>query len=985
MSDGHGGTASETIQITVNEVNQAPVLGTIGNRTVQVGNTLTFTVTATDADLPANLLTLSSSVLPTGATFDSTTGVFSWSPTAGQTGDTPLTFTVTDNGSPQLSDSETITITVTAEANQAPVVNDQTFVVAENSANGTVVGTIVATDPNVGQLLSYALTGTAFAVNPTTGQITVANSALLNFETTPSFALTGTVTDNGTPSLNDTAVITINLSDVNEAPVLGAIGNQSVNELAPLAFTASATDVDAGQTLSYSVDAAALALGMTINATTGQFSWTPTEAQGPGVYNVTITVADSGTPQLTDSETIQITVNEVNQNPVLGAIGDRTVNEGATLTFTINATDADLPANTLTFSANNLPSGATFDAATRTFSWTPTEAQGPGVFTGITFSVSDGQGGTASETIQITVNEVNQAPVLGAIGNRTVQVGNTLTFTVTATDADLPANQLTLSSSALPTGATFDLNTGVFSWTPTAGQTGDTSLTFTVTDNGTPQLVDIETITITVTAVTENRNPDAVDDTATTKKNQQVAVNVLANDVDPDGDALSITAVTNPQHGTIEIQGACLVYTPDYGFTGVDSVLYTVSDGKGGTDTATFTITVKSVRNHKPEAKNDRYAVNEDEVLTVSAPGVLANDRDQDGDALTASLVAGPRHGTLAFNADGSFVYTPDANFHGKDFFTYRVSDGEAQSRIAKVFIKVHSMNDAPVLNAIADQTVEQASKLRVNVTASDVDGRRDKLTFSLADGAPAGATINARTGEFNWTPSAQQGPGVYEITVKVTDGKATDLETFTVTVTERIIKETLVIKGTTGCDVIKVCEADGGTLNVSVNGEKTVYKLASGTKIEVNGLDGNDAIFLKALNRDATVYGGNGNDLIDARQVTSGNVRLFGENGSDVLIGGCGDDLLDGGNGKDLLIGGGGNDQLKGENGKDWLFGGKGDDALFGGNARDLLIGGDGDDFLNGGRGKDVTNQDRSYWDKLKTDLSKRDWVKEFLDCRLT
>jgi VCBS repeat-containing protein len=506
-----------------------------------------------------------------------------------------------------------------------------------------------------------------------------------------------------------------------------------------------------------------------------------------------------------------------------------------------------------------------------------------------------------------------------------------------------------------------------------------------VTDNGTPQLSDSETITITVTDVTENHNPDAVDDAATTRKNRQVAVNVLANDSDPDGDELTISAVTDPQHGTIEIQGACLVYTPEYGFTGVDSVVYTISDGKGGTDTATFTITVKSDRNHKPEAKNDRYEVSEDEVLTVSAPGVLGNDRDRDGDSLSATLVAGPRHGTLVFNADGSFVYTPDANFHGKDYFTYRVSDGEAESRVAKVVIRVHAVNDAPVLDALADQTVEQGSKLRVIVTATDVDGRGDKLTFSLADGAPAGATINARTGEFKWTPSAQQGPGVYEITVNVTDGEATDSETFTVTVTERIIRETLVIKGTTGCDVIKVCEEDGGLLKVSVNGATSTYKLLDGTTVEVQGGDGNDAITLKGLNREATVYGGNGNDFISARGVTNGSVRLFGENGCDVLIGGCGDDLLDGGNGKDLLIGGGGEDQLKGENGKDWLFGGKGDDALFGGNARDLLIGGDGDDFLNGGHGKDVTIQDRSYWDKLKTCLSNRDWVKEFLDCRLT
>src|SRR5438105_7677147 len=99
-----------------------------------------------------------------------------------------------------------MTITLT-NVNDAPVVNDQAFSVAENSANGTVVGTIVASDVDTGQTRTFTVTGgtgqAAFAVNATTGQITVANSAALNFETTPSFTLNVTVTDNGTPQLSD--------------------------------------------------------------------------------------------------------------------------------------------------------------------------------------------------------------------------------------------------------------------------------------------------------------------------------------------------------------------------------------------------------------------------------------------------------------------------------------------------------------------------------------------------------------------------------------------------------------------------------------------------------------------------------------------------------------------------------------------------------------------------------------------------------------
>ena len=206
---------------------------------------------------------------------------------------------------------------------------------------------------------------------------------------TPSVTIT--VTDNGTGNLTDSETFTITVGDVNDAPVLAAIGNQSVNEGSTLTFTASATDADLpSQTLTYSLDAGSLALGMTIDANTGVFSWTPTEAQGGLTPSVTITVTDNGTGNLTDSETFTITVGDVNDAPVLAAIGNQTVNEGATLSFTASATDADLPSQTLTYSldAASLALGMTIDANTGVFSWTPTEAQG-GLTPSVTITVTD--------------------------------------------------------------------------------------------------------------------------------------------------------------------------------------------------------------------------------------------------------------------------------------------------------------------------------------------------------------------------------------------------------------------------------------------------------------------------------------------------------------------------------------------------------------------------------------------------------------------
>ena len=236
----------------------------------------------------------------------------------------------------------------------------------------------------------------------------------------------------------------------NTAPTLANPGDKTVNEGSLLTFTLSATDPDSGQTISYSISGGSQS-GMSLNSSTGAFSWTPTEAQGQGSYPFTFRVTDNGTPVLYDEESITITVNEVNVAPVLAAIGAQTVDELTALSFTATATDADLPANTLTFSLIGAPAGATITAG-GAFSWTPTEAQGPNDYT---FKVRVTDNGTGAlydeEEITVHVDEVNQPPVLAAIGDQTVDEGDDAELHGQATDADIPANTLTYSlSGSLP-------------------------------------------------------------------------------------------------------------------------------------------------------------------------------------------------------------------------------------------------------------------------------------------------------------------------------------------------------------------------------------------------------------------------------------------------------------------------------------------------------------------------------------------------------
>ncbi|HYT60697.1 MAG TPA: putative Ig domain-containing protein, partial [Haliangiales bacterium] len=200
----------------------------------------------------------------------------------------------------------------------------------------------------------------------------------------------------------------------NQPPVLAPIGDKTINEGSALIFTASATDPDNGQTLTYSLDAGAPA-GASINASSGVFLWTPAEFHGPGNYPVNIRVTDNGSPQLSDTETIAITVNEVNAAPSLTFIDDQFVNQGSTLTFSVFANDPDVPANTLTFSLDpGAPAGASINPSTGLFTWTTAANQAPGA-TPLTVRVTDNGAPPLgdAQSFDITVNASTELKLTG--------------------------------------------------------------------------------------------------------------------------------------------------------------------------------------------------------------------------------------------------------------------------------------------------------------------------------------------------------------------------------------------------------------------------------------------------------------------------------------------------------------------------------------------------------------------------------------------
>jgi VCBS repeat-containing protein len=284
-----------------------------------------------------------------------------------------------------------------------------------------------------------------------------------------------------------------------------------------------------------------------------------------------------------------------------------------------------------------------------------------------------------------------------------------------------------------------------------------------------------------------NSAPVAVNDAYSTAEDTVLLVaapGVLGNDSDVDGDALTAVLVAGPSNGVLTLNAdGSFSYTPAANFNGSDSFTYKANDGAADSNVATVSITVTAV-NDAPVAVNDAYSTAEDTVLLVAAPGVLGNDSDVDGDALTAVLVAGPSNGVLTLNADGSFSYTPAANFNGSDSFTYKANDGAADSNVATVSITVTAVNDAPVAvndaYSTAEDTVLLVAAPGVLGNDSDVDG--DALTAVLVAGPSNGVlTLNA-DGSFSYTPAANFN-GSDSFTYKANDGAA-DSNVATVSIT---------------------------------------------------------------------------------------------------------------------------------------------------------------------------------------------------------
>lgn len=299
-----------------------------------------------------------------------------------------------------------------------------------------------------------------------------------------------------------------------------------------------------------------------------------------------------------------------------------------------------------------------------------------------------------------------------------------------------------------------------------------------------------------------NRTPDTVVDTVTTAEDATVTIDVVSG-ADPDapaGDVVTVTEVSQPQNGTVSVDGGSLTYTPNSGFHGTDTFTYTISDEDsplhihglrgllgallGGdalhTNTATVTVIVTPV-NDKPTAVDDAITVEEDSGPTVI--DVLGNDTDIDGDELTVAAVGSAGNGTVSL-VGGVVTYTPEDDFAGTDSFAYTVTDGNGGTATATVTVTVNPVNDAPI--GVEDNyTTKANTPLTIaapGVLGNDVDADGDDLRVIIGSTATDGTVVLNSDGSFTYVPNPNF-HGTDSFTYTVCDGNG-GIATATVTIT---------------------------------------------------------------------------------------------------------------------------------------------------------------------------------------------------------
>ena len=668
---------------------------------------VTLNVLDNDTDLNGDALTLVAVDAPVGGTvaFEAD-GTVTYTPNDNFAGVDRFSYTVSD-GTAEARGRVTVTV---AGVNDPPVaVDDEATVSGDNYYYGTEIEVLQNdVDPDGGPLtiesVSAPENGAAEFLYSYT-QFDGSSVGFIRYQPNYGFFGTDTFTYTVVDEGGATATATVRVR-VNGAPQFTSAPQTEAVVGEPYAFTVTTEDPNGDavtlRAQTYYSDALPAWLSFTDNGDgTGTFSGTPSEDDLNSVVDLFVVASDGATETSYYFSIYVRSESDVNRPPV--AVDDEaTVRENGFVVIAVTENDTDPNGDFLYVGG---VSSATFGEVDRGYN-TVVYRPYPG-FSGtdtFEYTVADGRGGEATATVTVTVTPVNDDPAFTALPSPQAVVGQRYEGAVAATDPD--GDALTLSTGPLPSWLSFRDNgdgTGVLVGTPRPSDEGLFRVVLRASDGTatTTQAIDVSvTGSGEPPAGTAPRDtpPTVAPDVATTAEDRPVTVDVLRNDADPEGGLPALVAVTQPANGVARAnRDGTVTYTPEADFNGSDFFTYSAHARNGRVASAQVAVQVQAV-NDAPVAADDVFAATGGEPLEVRAPGLLENDRDRDGDRLTAALGTAPpaSEGAVVVRPDGSFTFTPADGFAGESRFTYVVRDGNGGEATAVATVRVGGAVGAP-------------------------------------------------------------------------------------------------------------------------------------------------------------------------------------------------------------------------------------------------------------------------------------------------